>query len=100
MVADALPAPSPPGYGQPCNGCGRCCLKEPCDVALEVLDLDFTRGPCPALVHDGTVYRCGLNLHPERFGAKPEWPPERIARELQFGVQCDRDVVDHEGRPA
>ena len=51
-------APKPP-MGAPCNGCGLCCLVEPCPVGV-VLSRSSS-GPCKALRwdEDGKLYRCG-----------------------------------------
>jgi hypothetical protein len=53
-----------PPYGQPCNGCGQCCMNELCPLGNAV----FKRwdGPCPALESEGERYACGLVKHPER----------------------------------
>ena len=40
-------APRKPSYGLPCNGCGVCCLDEPCPVGVVVSRR--RRGPCLAL---------------------------------------------------
>jgi len=52
-------APAKPGFGETCNGCGVCCLAEPCP--LGVLISRSRIGPCKALVWaDGQQqYRCG-----------------------------------------
>jgi hypothetical protein len=58
-------APSKPDWGAPCNGCGVCCLAEPCP--LGVLLSRRRRGACVALVWDGeaTLYRCGVLTRPQ-----------------------------------
>jgi hypothetical protein len=52
-------APAKPTFGEVCNGCGVCCLAEPCP--LGVLLSRSRIGPCKALVWaDGQQqYRCG-----------------------------------------
>jgi hypothetical protein len=52
-------APTKPAFGQACNGCGVCCLAEPCP--LGVLLSRSRIGPCKALVwvELGQQYRCG-----------------------------------------
>ena len=52
-----------PSKGSPCNGCGVCCLAEPCPVSKEIFKLP----ECPALEHDGTRYNCGLMIRPDRY---------------------------------
>jgi hypothetical protein len=53
-------APAKPAWGAACNGCGVCCLAEPCPVGM-VLSLRV-RGRCRVLRWDdaGQRYRCGL----------------------------------------
>lgn len=53
-------APPQPAWGEPCNGCGLCCLAEPCPVGMLVSRR--RSGPCSALRWDdaGGRYRCGL----------------------------------------
>jgi hypothetical protein len=60
--------PPKPKEGQPCNGCGYCCMEEPCQVAESVLHIDPTvNKPCPALEwQDGRFY-CGLIRNMSRY---------------------------------
>ena len=53
-------APLKPPEGKPCNGCGVCCLAEPCPVGMLVSRR--TRGPCAVLRWNASErrYRCGL----------------------------------------
>lgn len=55
-------APVKPPEGAPCNGCGVCCLAEPCPVGMLVSRR--RRGTCAALVWsaDAGRYHCGLML--------------------------------------
>ncbi len=57
-------APSKPVLGQPCNGCGVCCLHEPCP--LGILLSGHRRGACTALrwEDDRAQYRCGAMGQP------------------------------------
>lgn len=52
-------APAKPTMGAPCNGCGLCCLAEPCPLG-SLLSLRRT-GPCRVLQWDAGInqYRCG-----------------------------------------
>lgn len=52
-------APAKPAPGQPCNGCGVCCLYEPCPLGR--LLSRRRRGACAALHWDAALaqYRCG-----------------------------------------
>lgn len=53
-------APPKPAQGAPCNGCGVCCLAEPCPVGVIVSRR--RHGACAALVwsDEAGCYRCGL----------------------------------------
>jgi hypothetical protein len=57
-------APAKPVWGAACNGCGVCCLAEPCPVGIVVSAR--VRGPCRALRWDEPTrrYRCGLVTAP------------------------------------
>lgn len=56
-------APPKPAEGEPCNGCGVCCLAEPCPAGI--VATRSTRGPCAVLRwdEDRGLYRCGLLAH-------------------------------------
>lgn len=94
-------APPKPALGAPCNGCGVCCLAEPCPVGM-VVSLK-RRGACRALVwsDDGHQYRCGMLVHPSRYVGWPTLRPDallnrlmrRYARRLiAAGIGCDADL--------
>jgi len=60
-------APPKPAVGAPCNGCGVCCLAEPCPLGMLV---SLKReGACRALVWSDAdrQYRCGMLVHPSRY---------------------------------
>jgi hypothetical protein len=87
-------APDKPALGAPCNGCGVCCLAEPCPVG--VLVTRRREGRCAALewVAAEAQYRCGLLVAPETHvprGARslvralaPRW--------IAAGRGCDSDA--------
>jgi len=77
-------APPKPAWGQPCNGCGVCCLLEPCPVGI-VLSRR-RRGACVALRWVATErrYRCGVLHDP---GALLSWGDGRIGRWLTARAQ-------------
>jgi hypothetical protein len=92
-------APPKPTQGEPCNGCGLCCLAERCPVALLFLPRDG--GSCPALEWDGESgrYLCGMVGHPAKYlgwlprrweGAAGRWFAYRIAA----GKSCDFDATE------
>ncbi len=96
-------APPKPALGAPCNGCGVCCLAEPCPVGMLVSRR--WRGACAALRWDAANahYRCGVladatdRLH--RSPAQPLRPwllqmavrgwHRWVARSVGAGVGCD-----------
>ncbi|MFT4012323.1 MAG: hypothetical protein QM682_02760 [Paracoccus sp. (in: a-proteobacteria)] len=57
-----------PPHGQPCNGCGLCCMAERCPLAVVVF------GPgdrCPALEDQGGLrFGCGLIANPLRYAPR------------------------------
>jgi hypothetical protein len=57
-------APPKPAAGQPCNGCGICCLYEPCPLGQ--LLSRRRQGACAALRWDAhsTRYVCGAVAYP------------------------------------
>lgn len=67
-------APQKPALGQPCNGCGVCCLAEPCPLGQ--LLSRRRRGACSALRWEGGLYRCGALTAPAEVlqVALPVWP--------------------------
>jgi len=68
-------APAKPPMGAPCNGCGVCCLLEPCP--LGVLLSGRRRGACVAVQWDDPArrYRCGAITAPQEVLALrlPGW---------------------------
>ena len=87
-------APPKPPTGQPCNGCGLCCLYAPCPVGA--LISRRTRGACKALAWDAlqAQYRCGLLHQPSRH---VPWLPAALTRRLAArwiaaGTGCDADL--------
>lgn len=61
LTIETLPVPKPRLH-QSCNGCGYCCVVEPCQLAQEFLNC--IEGPCVALEQaDGRTY-CGLVRNP------------------------------------
>ena len=87
-------APAKPAMRAACNGCGVCCLAEPCPVGMLVSRK--RRGACSALVwrDEQQRYRCGV------MGVGDGWPrwlrvPIRrwMQRFIAAGVGCDSDAV-------
>lgn len=97
-------APPKPEVGAPCNGCGLCCLAEPCPVG--VLVTRRTQGVCKALEWSSSSarYECGVLKHPTRHLGLPglsRWSAMSLlnrllrrwaARMIAAGIGCDADL--------
>ncbi|MBN9409664.1 MAG: hypothetical protein J0H69_10990 [Burkholderiales bacterium] len=90
-------APAKPAYGAPCNGCGVCCLAEPCPLGMVVSRR--RHGACDALRWRAAEarYVCGMVADPaEVLG--PRWrfaAPllARLARRwISAGSGCDAAI--------
>lgn len=80
-------AASKPEPGAPCNGCGVCCLLEPCP--LGVVLSRRRRGACVAVRWHADVqqYRCGaLSAAAEVLQKALPWPLRRLAPWLAPGL--------------
>jgi len=78
-------APAKPALGAPCNGCGLCCLWQPCPLGM--LLSGSRQGPCRALVWDESArrYHCSAAAH-RLWGA--------LARRwIAAGAGCDADFL-------
>lgn len=80
-------APAKPPVGQPCNGCGVCCLAEPCPIGMVISRR--RHGACVALVwHDEEKrYWCGVLQ--ARTAGKPLWLGRWVARMIGAQQGCD-----------
>jgi len=108
-------APPKPALGQPCNGCGICCLAEPCPVG--VLVSRRRHGACKALQWSSELkqYRCGMLEAPLSQLGMARLPAGRLRRLLERGLRawcrrmiaagmgCDAEiepaVPEHPGKP-
>ncbi len=95
-------APAKPALGAPCNGCGVCCLAEPCPLGIV---LSGTRhGACRALrwQAENSAYRCGAMTAPNEVAREAlplglkwlspltAWALRRLAgRWIAAGQGCD-----------
>lgn len=59
-----MKGPAKPREGDPCNGCGVCCMASPCPLADLYVPGAREGAPCPAIVWDGGLARCGLVVAP------------------------------------
>lgn len=89
-------APPKPALGAPCNGCGVCCLAEPCPLGM--LISRRRHGACRALrwSEADVRYRCGAISDPAGvLGPRWAWAAgvfSRLARRwVAAGVGCDAD---------
>ncbi len=88
-------APPKPTLGAPCNGCGVCCLVEPCPLGM-VLSLK-TQGACRMLRwQEGPggagLYRCGALALPVIKHVARRW--------IAAGRGCDCSLEDSRSLPA
>ncbi len=96
-------APLKPVEGKPCNGCGVCCLAEPCPVGMVISRKIL--GSCSALqwVADERRYRCGLLASPAahfrwKWLSRIGMPWAR--RMISAGSGCDSSIVVGDGPTA
>lgn len=87
-------APPKPAEGAPCNGCGLCCLAEPCP--LGVLVSRRRKGACVALRWSDTDQRywCGMVADPGGVtGLTQPWAVRAMSalarRWIASGIGCD-----------
>jgi len=85
-------APPKPLEGRPCNGCGICCLVEPCPVGM-VVSLK-RHGACKALrwSEAETRYVCGLMARGGLFGGLVR---RIVGRWIAAGQGCDSSLEPH-----
>ena len=78
-------APPKPPEGAPCNGCGLCCLTEPCPLGMLVSRR--RRGACVALRWSDAQqrYLCGMLSDPGGVAALAR-------RSIAAGVGCDAQL--------
>ncbi len=91
-------APPKPAPGEPCNGCGVCCLVEPCPLGRILSRRRY--GACAALRWEGGRYSCGALTAPAEV-LHAAWPSRwlrpfvlpllrRLARRwIAAGQGCD-----------
>ena len=84
-----LEAPPKPAWGQPCNGCGVCCLSEPCPLGM--LLSRRRNGACVALQWDDaqSCYGCGALEVTGGKGRLARWTRWLVRRWIAAGQGCD-----------
>ncbi len=97
MVQVHASAPAKPALGAPCNGCGVCCLAEPCPLGVVISRK--RRGACDALRWRAgeNRYVCGAVSEPRTvLPAALRWLSpalSRLARRwIAAGTGCDSSV--------
>jgi len=65
--------------GKECVGCGYCCVKAPCPIALRIYGNGITK--CPELIWNGTRHICRLCTLPLPLG-------NEYRKELSVGEGC------------
>ena len=95
-------APRQPALGAPCNGCGVCCLAEPCPLGRVISRK--VRGACDALRWDEAqgLYRCGAITDTAGvLGPRWTWAApllRRLARRwIAAGIGCDASLSSERG---
>jgi hypothetical protein len=91
ILIQPLAATKPP-MGAPCNGCGLCCLVEPCPLGV-VLSRSRT-GPCKALqwVQAERQYRCGALPALSTQSLLGRLKARLVLRWIGAGAGCDCDL--------
>lgn len=105
-------APAKPMVGAPCNGCGVCCLAQPCPVGMVLSGR--RHGACVALRWNSValVYRCGAIERPVEVldavlpvalrGARTVLAPALTflaRRSIALDVGCDCELEVSGGPP-
>lgn len=82
-------APAKPAWGESCNGCGLCCLAEPCPAGM--LLTGRLHGACRLLRWSETqgLYRCGLLETARRPSRLAAWLQRYARRWIAAGQGCD-----------
>ena len=93
-----------PKIGEPCNGCGICCINQVCMNGSYVLKLvnrlgESVPGPCPAIVkHPDGKIDCGIILHPNKYIKSSQYPAKILSKYFAHligaGNGCDELLDD------
>jgi hypothetical protein len=88
-----------PPHGQPCNGCGQCCMDQLCPLGVGLFGEPWDRR-CPALEPDGDKFICGLIAHPMAYNMRMtllhgrEVMSRTAAHLVGAGRGCDAQLDD------
>ena len=90
MEGATLPKPL---WGDPCNGCGLCCLMSQCPLSVALFG---QRTRCPALIEQGGgKYGCGLSNTSAYFQTEDREEPLKEAVSLAIGSGFGCDMTYH-----
>lgn len=83
--------PQKPRYGEPCNGCGMCCIAVQCPVSTALFG---EQELCPALEQAGNALACGLMRNtadyvPDMTAWGGKVLTEALALMIGAGIGCD-----------
>ena len=76
-----------PSHGEPGNGCGYCCTKEPCALAKDFLNC--STGPCVALEYRDGKSLCGLVRNPLGYLYKAVHPGDESVHVSDTAADID-----------
>lgn len=88
-----------PLYGDPCNGCGLCCIAQQCPISEGLFG---KQDICPAIERgDGKALVCGMVANPANYMTSvPDWGHQPLAAAfallLGAGSGCDGTTEDDE----
>lgn len=81
----------PPAFGEPCNGCGRCCREEICALGQRAFGHLKVQAPCPALrEHSGRTW-CMVIEEADKVNIAYG---SHLRLELGIGFGCDADFSE------
>jgi len=90
--------PAKPAYGDPCNGCGVCCLAVQCPISIALFgDAEI----CPALVEAGNALACGLMIDTKAHVPEiTDWGGATLTETFSLligsGIGCDGQGDDEQ----
>lgn len=88
--------PDKPSYGQPCNGCGLCCIAVQCPVSVALFG---EQELCPAIEQAGNAVACGLMINTVNYVPDlPAWGGKALTETFGLiigsGIGCDGQGAD------
>lgn len=101
FAGETLNLPDKPRYGEPCNGCGMCCIAVQCVVSTALFG---EREICPALTQAGRSLVCGLMIDTAAYVPDTtQWGgktlTEVFALMIGSGIGCDAQADGEPDNP-